>query len=151
MSFASFAFIGSGGAEMLEQINAEEIITAAGISMDDILSTFGILGNAFALVGIYLLLLGVLGILFSKNPKRAPILIALGAIALIFQSLAVFLLLFSSPPIALLFGGGLIVYALFLTGAIGNMRPSFSEPTIIGESNESLMDEVKMGDGNING
>jgi len=146
MSLASFVFTGSGGADLLMQIGAEEIVGSAGLSMDDILAMFSVLSIAFAVAGLYQLLLGVLGIVFAKNPKRAPILIGLGVVALIFQALVVFLLLFGSPLYAMLFGIGLVVYALFLTGAVGNLRPRFSEPTILGPSSESLMSEVKMED-----
>ena len=149
MAYMCFIFSGPDGIYLIEQMGATELIESVpGMSVADVLNAFHILGVACVAVGLYQLMLGVLGLVFAKNSKRAPILIAFGSVALIFQSVLVFLLLFSSISVAMAFGVGLIVYALFLTGAIGNLRPGtdYGEPMILGPSSEELMAEIVMVD-----
>ena len=149
VAYMSFILSGPEGAYLFEQMGAMELIeTVPGISIEDVLNVVHVIGVICVIVGAYQLLLGVLGLAFAKNPKRAPILIALGSVPLIFQSYLVFMLLFSNPSGAMVFAVGLIVYALFFAGAIRNLRPhiSYDEPMILGPSSEELMAEVVMGD-----
>ena len=147
MAYMCFVFSGPEGIYLIAQMGATELIESIpGMSVEDVLNAFHILGMACVAAGLYQLLLGVLGLVFAKNSKKAPLLIGLGAIALIAQSLLVLLLMFSNFSVAMAFGAGLIVYALFITGAIGNLRPGAGEPVILGPSSAELMAEIVMVD-----
>jgi hypothetical protein len=155
MAFVFFSFTGSQGAEFLAQIGASEILEAyiPGISIaeaealiDEMMPFFGITGAIFLIIGIYQLLLGILGLFFSGNRKRASILVVMAIIALIFQSIIVVIYLFSDFSTALFLIFILFVYVMFLTGALRNLQAKSSSTEIIGYSDETLMSAVSGAD-----